>query len=134
MNALRRQIRRHFALAWVLIAAALLVKALVPAGYMTVVSGGTISVQICSGVAGKTMEIAVPGMLAKHGGQDHPGKAEMPCAFAGLAVPSLAAADAGLLVLAIAFILAVSWREPGATLAPRVPHLRPPLRGPPATA
>jgi hypothetical protein len=133
VNALRRQIRRHFALAWVLIAAALVIKALVPAGYMTVVSGGTISVQICSGVSGRTMEIAVPGMPGKQG-QEHPGKTDMPCPFAGLAALSLAMADAGLLVLAIAFILAAAWREPGVTPVLRVPYLRPPLRGPPATA
>ncbi|MDO7843210.1 DUF2946 family protein [Sphingomonas immobilis] len=132
MKALRRQIRRHFAFAWALIAAALLVKAIVPAGYMTVVSDGTITVQLCSGIQGKTMEIAMPGM--KTPGKDHPAKADMPCPFAGLSAPSLAAVDAGLLVLAIAFILAAARREPEPVAPRRAPYLRPPLRGPPATA
>jgi hypothetical protein len=53
------------------------------------------------------MVITIPGLeQGKPDGGDHPGKAEQPCAFAGLSAPSLAATDPILLAVAILFALA----------------------------
>jgi len=113
--------------------AALLVKLLVPAGFMPVLDGGTLRIEICAGVTPAAPAVQ-PMAGMKHGGHgDAPAsKPELPCAFAGVAMPSLAAVDPLLLVLAIAFAM----RLAAAIVAPRPftapAFLRPPLRGPPA--
>lgn len=115
-----------------LFAAALLMKLLVPAGYMASASNGMIVVEICSASGPKTTVMAIPGLEHRQdGGGDH-GKAEMPCAFSALSAPALAGADPLLLVLAIAFVMAAAFRlaAPRAVAAPA--FLRPPPRGPPA--
>lgn len=105
-------------------------KLLVPAGFMPVASAGGITIEICNGSTPAQMTIIIPGMAHRQGQPEQAGK-EMPCAFAGLSAPSLAAADPLLLAIAIAFVIAVALRvtvpEPASTPA----YLRPPLRGPP---
>ena len=54
--------------------------------------------------------------------------------FAGLSAPSLAAADLVLLAAAILFVMALGMRAVASLEAPASLHLRPYLRGPPATA
>ena len=91
--------------AWV-IALALLMKLLVPAGFMPVVSEGGITIEICAGtVPARTsmepgmaagMAATMPGMHHQdqsdhQDGSDHQGR-EMPCAFAGLTAPAHASA------------------------------------------
>lgn len=138
---------QHRALAAALFALALLVKLLVPAGYMPSASGG-IALQLCGGIvpapAVKPAQPAMhmPGMAHhaavepqdQHDGHDgspeHPG-ADMPCAFAGLALPSLAAVDPLLLAIALAFVVAAIFRATTTRAVRRSPHLRPYLRGPP---
>lgn len=133
MSRLRRLLfaRRHAAL-W-LIAAALLARALIPAGYMIDTSGGGLAVTLCSGTGPMTMAMPIPaGHGDGHDADRH--KAEPPCVFASLVAPALASADPILLALAIAYIVAAFART---VRAPRVeprPRLRPPLRGPPAAA
>ena len=132
MTAFRHHLRHHPHLAVWLIAAALLMKMLVPTGYMASASAGTIIIELCTGFGPRTMTVAMPGM-AHHDDApkgDH-GRGEMPCAFAGLSAPSLATADPILLAIAIAFVIAAAFRvvATGAVTAP--PFLRPPLRGPP---
>ena len=105
-------------------------KALVPAGYMPVRSGGSIVIELCSGFGPEKMTMAMPGMGDHHGKGDRP-RGDAPCGFAGHAPPSMAAADPILLVLAIAFILATLFRMPVSWPVRRVSYLRPPLRGPP---
>ena len=66
MTALRRLFLRHRALAGWIVAAALLMKMLVPAGYMPAVSGNSMIIQICSGygpmtMAPKTITMPIPG-------------------------------------------------------------------------
>ena len=134
MTAVRRLLQYRALAAW-LIAAALLMKMLVPAGWMTDSSGGAFAIELCSGYGPATSVAAEPPM-ATHGhhhehGADH-GKAEQPCAFAGLAAPALGGADPVVLALAIAFIIAAVFRIAAVT-TPRAPvFLRPPLRGPPS--
>ena len=136
MNAWRRFLLDHRRLAAGLVLLALAMKLLVPTGYMIGSAGGSITVELCSGTTRQTVTMAMPGM-AHHGGDKMPehGKAEMPCAFAGLVAPALGGADPLLLAVAIAFIVATVFRLPAPCRATRAPpHLRPPLRGPPLAA
>jgi hypothetical protein len=135
MASFRRQLMQHRLLALWLLAAALAMKLLIPAGFMPVFSAGTITIELCGGHGSQTVTLATADTAGHHGDRDSgPGKSEVPCAFAGLSVPSLAGADPILLVLAIAFIMGLGY-------LPRLPfalgetaHLRPPTRGPPLTA
>ena len=133
MTALRRHFLRHRALAGWIVAAALLMKLLVPAGYMPTMSGNSMIIQICSGYGPMTMAMPIPGPIpGQDHGQDHQqGKAEMPCAFSGLSAPTLAAADPILLALAILFVMVAGTRFIVPRPARSPAHLRPPLRGPP---
>jgi hypothetical protein len=119
MLATRRLLaQRYFAVLFC--AAALLLKLLVPTGYMISSEHGRITIELCSGVAPHATTMAMSGMhgdMPDHGkSQDH-GKAEMPCAFAGLSVATLGA-------------IGLSPAVQPATV--RRGYLRPPLRGPPA--
>jgi len=131
VETLRRFFRHHRAYAAWLIAAALFMKVVVPAGYMPVVSSGSIVLELCSGVGPEKMAMAMPGMAAHHGKTDHSSKDDMPCGFSGHAPASMAATDPILLVLAIAFIVATLFRMPVSWPVRRASFLRPPLRGPP---
>lgn len=121
--------------AW-LLTLALLLKVIVPSGYMLDSSGGSIGLVLCSGMA-PTHFMAMPGM-AHHTTHDtgHDGKkdgqtAEQPCASAGLNAVSLAATDPILLALAIAFVIATVFRQVSQKPVRARAYLRPPLRGPP---
>lgn len=135
MTALRRLLFQHRRLSGALIAAALVMKALLPAGFMPMASGGTMVLGFCSGYGPKTMAVTIPAREdgSGSGGQEHD-KHEMPCAFAGLAMPGLAAVDPLLLVLAIAFLLERGLRTALAIPLVQRVYLRPPLRGPPLPA
>jgi len=133
MAALRRLLRTCPALAALIVAAALAVRVLVPAGYMPTLDNGRIVIGICNGYGPMTMAIAVSG-LDHHGDADgHP--APRPGAFPALPPPLVGGGGP---------------RPPppggppgpGAarcgTASPRPPRaaagLRPPLRGPPLVA
>ncbi len=99
MSAFRRLLAQRRVAALIL-AAALLMKLLVPAGFMIGGHDGTITIEVCSGTAPRTMMMALPAARhsmpnhgkADHGKTDH-GKAEMPCAFAGLSAAALGSID-----------------------------------------
>lgn len=133
MTSLRLLLLRHRTIAAWLVASALLMKVLVPAGFMPVVSAGSITIELCSGYGPQKITIAMPGMNHQQHKPDHQGK-EMPCAFSGLSAPSLAAADPLLLAVAIAFIIATVFRVATPSAARTPAFLRPPLRGPPTRA
>lgn len=133
MHLLRRLVLCNRPLAISALALALLMKLAIPAGFMPSVSDGQIVVSLCSGTGASTIVMTIPGL--EHGKPDgggHPGKAEQPCAFAGLSAPSLAAADPVLLAAAILFVLALGIRPLPLPASITPPYLRPPLRGPPA--
>lgn len=134
MQRARLIILRHPALLAALLFCTLLAKALVPAGYMPTIAGGTIVIELCSGTIPAKPVVSMPGM--HHGQPDHgtPVKAEQPCAYAGLASPALASVDPGLLATALAFAFLLVLLQ--SVLAPPAPpaRLRPPLRAPPTTA
>jgi hypothetical protein len=132
--ALRRLLLAHRHVAALICLAALALKLVVPSGYMFASEHGRITVTICSGVAGKTMTMEMPGMQDGHPGhgksKEH-GK-EMPCAFSSLTAQALAGADPILLLIAIAFVMALGLRSPPRSVQRQTPYLRPPLRGPPS--
>ena len=115
-------------------ACALVMKVLVPAGFMPVVSAGRVTIEICAGTAPSPMTMAttmsMPGM-AHHADKSGPQGREMPCAFSGLTAPSLAAVDPVLLAIAIAFIVGLAFGVRTAVPIAAQAYLRPPLRGPP---
>jgi hypothetical protein len=133
---LRQLLIGHRGWAGLLFAAALLMKLLVPAGYMVSGEQGRFQVMLCSGVAPAQPVTVHHGMdrgaMAHHDSpkQEHD-RAEMPCAFAGLALQALGGADPILLAAAIAFIVAVALRPAAAVPLRRGAYVRPPLRGPP---
>lgn len=133
VTTLRSLLARHRWLAIWLVSAALMMKVLVPAGFMPNVSSGAILVQLCSGQGLQTVMMEIPGRSGDHDPADHK-QADIPCAFSGLSSPALAAADPILLALAIAFILAMGFL--GLSFAPPAPSpfLRPPPIGPPTAA
>ena len=113
---------------------ALLLKVLVPTGYMIGTDHGRITVGVCSAMGPRTMTIEVPGL---HGnlpeqGSDQ-GKAEMPCAFSSLSAAVLGAIDPIQLGALLAFVMAMGFVTVAALPRPEPPFLRPPLRGPPLT-
>ncbi|WP_066718713.1 DUF2946 family protein [Sphingomonas pituitosa] len=134
MFALRRLLLEHRLLCGWLIAAALLMKAVLPAGFMPVHAGGTLVLGFCSGYGPKTIAVGIPEREDRSSPDEHRAAGEMPCAFAGLAMPGLAAVDPALLVLAIAFVLERAIRTAAAILTIARVYLRPPLRGPPRAA
>jgi hypothetical protein len=125
--------QRHLAV--LICAATLLLKLLVPTGYMIDSDHGRIAITVCSGTAPAAMSMEMPGMhgdMPDHGKSKDNGKAEMPCAFAGLSAAVLGPIDPIQLAALIAFVLAIGLT---ATVLPaplQPAFLRPPLRGPPA--
>lgn len=134
MTSIRALIRDHRTLTILLVAIALFVKVLVPAGYMADTGQKLFSVQIClDGIKHQTIQIAIPSDGSSHdNSHGHDGKADSPCAFTALSLGALGGADAPLLALAIAFILSLGFAPIHPVLRDRASHLRPPLRGPPA--
>ena len=133
MTALRAFFQHNRRLAALLIALALCMKALVPAGYMLDGNAKVLTVHICADSLGHviTKNIVVP-----QSGHDDTRKAhaDSPCHFTALGHASLGGADPIQLALALLFILAAGFLPlVAAPLAP-VSHLRPPLRGPPLSA
>lgn len=131
MDALRAFFRMHRRLAFGAVVLAVLIKALIPAGYMLSDRAHVLTVTICSDASGQlaTKQIEVP----TDGKSDH-AKAEGTCAWGMLATAALGGADVLLLALALAFILALGLRPSRPASPSRGSYLRPPLRGPPAFA
>jgi hypothetical protein len=122
-------------LAMLLCGAALLLKLMVPTGYMIGTDHGRLAITVCSGTAPGTMTMAMPGMhggSGDHGTSKEHGKTEMPCAFAGLSAAMLAAVDPVLLAGLIAFVMAIGLVGTVLPTPSAAAHLRPPLRGPPS--
>ncbi len=136
MPSLRALARDHRHLALTLVVLALLVKALVPTGFMISPSASTIlTVSVCTDGVGepRQMRIEVP-RKSDHGSTTGNTTKGEHCAFSGLAKVATGGADPVLLAAAIAFILLVGTAPLRALPFRADPYLRPPLRGPPAAA
>lgn len=133
MTTLRALLARHRRLAIVLAVLALCMKALVPTGYMPAGGMTLLSVTICAESTGEQLvrTIAIP---AKQDGAPGHDAGEKPCAFAALGAPMLAGAPPALLAIALAFVLALTFRPTRAPRVARPAGLHPPLRGPPLPA
>lgn len=114
-----------------LVVVALCLKAALPTGFMISQQSRTLTVEICADSLGRmvTHQLVLP-MKGDAGGEQ--GKGE--CPFASLSMASLDAADPVLLAAALAFILALGFAPAHLPRLERATRLRPPLRGPPATA
>lgn len=134
MLALRRLVLAHRPLAALICVAALALKLLVPPGYMISSEHDRIAITICSGMAPHAMDMGMASEMPEQGPSKEHGKTETPCAFTSLSAQAVGSLDPLLLIIAIAFVMAVGRRfvAPHALLAQ--PYLRPPLRGPPVTA
>lgn len=127
---------RHAAL--LLFLAALLVRALVPSGYMFASRDGLPTVEFCDGMIAAPMPDTAMMAMHHHGPhqdtpEKKPKKGEMPCAFAGVSVSSALGADQILPSTAIWFLSTTLAFGNQAERSIRVafPHERPLLRGPP---
>jgi hypothetical protein len=135
MTRLRRLILHYRAMALAMIALALAMKALIPAGTMIGGDARALTVQICDGYAdaGHALVIALKRAAPAKSATDHAGDHQT-CPFSALGHAGLAGADPLLLALALAFAVLLALATP-LCLAPRAPsRLRPPLRAPPVFA
>ena len=146
MTGSRAFLSHHPWLCALLFSAALLARAMMPMGFMPVVSNGVVFVQFCTGQGAATLAISqslmpqtvamtMPGTMPGPAGdtdQEDRKQPEATCAFSGLSFPTLAAADPLLLAVAIAFIIATTFRLPSRPALQRAIYLRPPAIGPPA--
>jgi hypothetical protein len=130
----RHQLIQHRLWALGFIVVALLMKLAVPAGFMPVVSGTSITIELCSGNGPEKMVMTLPGAVDQHGDEHRSGKADMPCGYAGHAPSAMSLADPILIALAISYIVATVFRRQVAVTPAGRDFLRPHLRGPPATA
>jgi len=134
MTGLRHFIhdRRHFAVTLVMLA--LLMRLLLPTGFMPEVSAGKLTIALCTGHGPAVIDVALPA--SGHGYNEHgqPAKPDMPCPFASASGHGLAGADPILLAIAIAFVMALCLRPVAVVRVGDAPRLRPPLRGPPLPA
>lgn len=134
MQTLRAFFHARRGLAVLLLAAALAMKVLVPAGYMPGQHSRVLTIEICADTMGTKITRQI--VVAHEGkpGQAQAAKGEGACAFSSLAMASLSGADAALLALALAFIIALGFVPTPQPQPRRIAFLRPPLRGPPALA
>lgn len=130
MIALRALLHSRFHLTLVLVAMALAMRLLVPAGMMPGSGDRVLSVQICADASGlpKSQVLVIPGKPAQHSDNSAKGT----CAFGSLAAPALSGADPVLLAIALAYILAIGLALAAPVLPARFARFQPPTRGPPA--
>ncbi len=135
MQRLRALILTHRQFALALLVLAFCIKAVIPAGLMFSASKDQVlTISICADATGgsKQMQIVLPG--GNQGSNDPDStKEEGQCAFSGLANPAISGASTVLLALAFAVILVLGLVPDRALPFVRIAHLRPPLRGPPAS-
>ncbi|WBX84610.1 hypothetical protein PE061_01405 [Sphingosinicella microcystinivorans] len=111
-------------------------KALVPAGFMVGATTKLITIEICADASGGklTRQMTIPLKGSAGGEQSDHGKSDATCAWTALATAAHFGADSELLVLALAFILALGFLRQAAEPLRRSCHIRPPSRGPPLPA
>ena len=136
MQPLRASIREYCHVALTLLVLAFFVRAVIPAGFMVSASGDTVlTVTICSDASAelKQMQLVIPSKEPAGGHSDSKMKAQH-CAFSSLAKVADSGADPILLALAFAFILVLGLAPVRRLALGQNFYLRPPLRGPPASA
>ncbi|QGN54319.1 DUF2946 family protein [Novosphingobium sp. Gsoil 351] len=137
MKALRRTLHGHARLTAALIALALILRAIVPAGYMVSADALTLTIEICADTSGQhlTRQIVVPRNDAPDQPKHDSAKGTAGCPFASLWAAGLdSTTPPALAVLALACILILGLAPRRPPVARRQPFLRPPLRAPPVLA
>jgi len=135
MSRPKSLIRKHARLSLALVVLALIVKALVPAGFMvSSTAEHFLTVTICADASGtpKQMRIAIPSKDDNGGGHSQAADQGQPCGFSGLGHAALGGVDPVLLVAAIAFVLLAGFAPLRRPALRDAGFLRPPLRGPPS--
>jgi len=130
MESLRAFFRCNRQVAALVIALALAMKALVPAGYMIGTEARTLTIEICGGQTPGKQDIHLAGKA--DGSANAHAKAGNECPYTALSMASMSGADAGLLAAALLFVLALGFAPVAAVTLPRRAFMTPPLRGPPA--
>jgi hypothetical protein len=120
----RALIARRPGMVALLFAAALLLRLLVPAGFMPTSQGGRLAVTLCSGAPAPH---AMRGMAHHEPAPTPDGR----CAFADLAMPVPGEAVAPALALPAPIVAALGERDERAPPPRAPPRLHPPARGPP---
>lgn len=128
MPQIRRLVLSHRHCAALLLGLALLFKALMPAGFMPMMTAKSITVELCSSPGAPSIELHIP--MEKSSGEAD--QSDQSCAFAGLGLQGLASADPMLLAQALVFAYSVALLSADLRLPQQEFYLRPPLRGPPS--
>lgn len=139
MQAIRHLLAQRQVTLW-LYAATLILRLLMPTGYMIGSDHGHVAIIACPSVTAPVQAAAMPMMHhaaesrpSDHHPTDH-GPSDGPCAFAGLSAAMLGAVDPVLLAGLVAFILRLGFVATRVANPAAFRHARPPLRGPPALA
>lgn len=133
LRAINLQQRSWFIM---ILALALFVRAVIPAGYMVAPSSLKLTVQICAEGLTQQSKIEIEVPLSQSGQSDksdHEQKSG-PCAFSALSMASMAGDHSPFVIIALANILATVITNSAPHLQHQTRHLRPPLRGPPLFA
>jgi hypothetical protein len=133
MRSIRILLRAYPALALAVLAMALAIKAIVPAGYMLAADSKSLflTVTVCTGIDTMQKTIAIPVHKSQDGKSSHEQASDNPCAFTALSHAPIVGADGILLALALLFVVAAGFVSITPTMAQTWRRLRPPLRGPP---
>lgn len=134
MTRLRAFFQHRPLLAAWLVALTLLVKLLVPAGFMASINADGILVKLCTESGVQTVVLTANGQIKSPDAPEAGSTADAPCAFAGHGAPLLSGVAPALLALAIAFIMLSGLRVAPIAPLPQPFYLRPPAIGPPVTA
>lgn len=130
MASLSILIRKHRTIAFSLIALALTMKALIPAGFMLGTQDKVLTVLVCADATGQhlTKSISIP----VSGKPQSTAKQGESCPFASLSTALLGTADVPFIALAIAFMLLLGFAPVRIPTLGGFTYIRPPLRGPPS--
>ena len=129
MTTARALALSHRWLAALALAMALMLRVLVPAGFMPG-GDGSLTMKICA-EPGTTITLALPLKGGDHRGD--PARADAPCGFAAMGQALLGSADPLVLAALAAFILALGLAPVALPRVPAWPHRSPPALGPPIT-
>lgn len=132
MSPLRALFLQYRAVVCLVALAALCMKLLVPAGFMISPAYQILTIEICADASGShvAQQIAIP----VQGGSPKTESGTGECPFASLSMSATIAQNIGLLLAALAYILALGFAPTRSSLTRSPNYLRPPLRGPPSRA
>lgn len=133
MKLIRVLVQTHSKWFGMLFMIALAMKALTPNGYMVSADSQTITIKICNGLgdAEQTIDIQMNTNTNDHdSGSNMNSEA---CSSSSVSQSTMMTIDPVQLALALGFIMLAGLVVKAAILFARLPRLRPPLRGPPAS-